>query len=438
MRDATEWGYKNPAFITFTNIKKYNIMRGIKKTRDLFTIEGLEGCNPKLKGRPMSEGRYRLLLSYYTGYSYNDKGTAIPRYKFETLKLYLWREPKTEAQRNHNRETLALARRIRYEKEQQFTEAQRGYRVRPLERMDIWQYFGALEDTADPGKSKYLRYTFRRFHRFITETPRYKLFADTLDAEGVTPEMCLRFAEWLERNSEGTGARQAFGIFSRAVRGLLKRGYIVRNPCEGVRVRKGTPRRKDFLTMDEIRQLIETPTPRGQRYGEVDITRRAFIFTLYTGIRFCDIIKLRYTNVDYNSRLLRFVQSKVAGRSSSDAVAIPLSDYLLTLIGEPEKRFKGGEDMRIFPLFNDDIKRAEGILKGWTRAAGIDKHITWHCGRHSFAVNLLRHGTDIKTAAELLGHSSIEMTEKYLHIVDEDKVRAINTLPTFGNHETIE
>lgn len=68
-------------------------------------------------------------------------------------------------------------------------------------------------------------------------------------------------------------------------------------------------------------------------------------------------------------------------------------------------------------------------LDAWVKAAGIGKHITWHCGRHSFAVNILNGGANIKTIQSLMGHASKEMTEKYLRVVDELKHKAINSLP---------
>ena len=56
---------------------------------------------------------------------------------------------------------------------------------------------------------------------------------------------------------------------------------------------------------------------------------------------------------------------------------------------------------------------------GWKN--GIDKHISWHCARHSFAVNILNNGANIKTFTNLLGHSGLKHTEKYTHAVDELK-----------------
>ncbi len=67
-------------------------------------------------------------------------------------------------------------------------------------------------------------------------------------------------------------------------------------------------------------------------------------------------------------------------------------------------------------------------LLRWVKEAGINKKITWHCARHSFAVNLLNAGADIKTVSSLLGHANIKMTEKYLHVIDSRKQKAINSL----------
>ena len=68
-------------------------------------------------------------------------------------------------------------------------------------------------------------------------------------------------------------------------------------------------------------------------------------------------------------------------------------------------------------------------LRHWVSRAGIDKHITWHCARHSFAVNILTNGANIKVVSELLGHSSLKYTDKYVRAIDTAKQQAINSLP---------
>lgn len=86
------------------------------------------------------------------------------------------------------------------------------------------------------------------------------------------------------------------------------------------------------MSIEEIQMLINTTYP--QQNLEV---RRAFIFCLYTGIRFCDVKDLVFSNVDYSNKLLTFNQKKAQGQSSKSWVTIPLNDGLLQLIGTSEK-----------------------------------------------------------------------------------------------------
>ena len=104
---------------------------------------------------------------------------------------------------------------------------------------------------------------------------------------------------------------------------------------------------------------------------------------------------------------------------------ITLNDGLLSLVGEPPA--DGNKNALIFnpPSYESCCKS----VKRWVKRAGIDKHISWHCARHSFAVNILNNGANIKTVASLLGHSGLKHTEKYTRAVDKLKEEAINSLP---------
>ena len=175
-----------------------------------------------------------------------------------------------------------------------------------------------------------------------------------------------------------------------------------------------------MLSIDEIQQLITT-----HYTGESVNIRRAFIFCLYCGLRWCDVKELTFANVDFSNRLLKFEQAKTKGHSAASNVVIPLNDGLLSLIGKPSA--EGKRDELIFPLPSHNM--CLKALRHWTARAGIEKHITWHCARHSFAVNILNNGANIKTVAALLGHSGLKHTEKYTRAVDSLKEAAINSLP---------
>lgn len=256
----------------------------------------------------------------------------------------------------------------------------------------------------------------QRFKDFLVES--YPILSKSIKPEQMDKQMMKSFVEYLQSKSVGEGAKSYFQRFKKVVKYATDEKVFLRNPCDGVVCRADTKSlTKDILTIEEIQMLAKTP------YQNEEI-RRAFLFCLYAGLRFCDVKDLTYTNVDYSAKRMKFEQSKTKGNSSSSIAIIPLSNTLLTLIGDKPKN----KDVKIF-----DLPSHTGCLKAlrtWVQRAGIDKHITWHCARHSFAVNLLgQYQTDIKTVASLLGHSGLQHTEKYTRAVDSLKEKAVNSLP---------
>lgn len=162
--------------------------------------------------------------------------------------------------------------------------------------------------------------------------------------------------------------------------------------------------RKEVLSREEIQQLLSTD------YSGLNAeVCRAFIFSLYTGVRYCDVCQLRFSNIDYANKLLLFEQLKTKGRSSNSHVEIPLNEGLLSLIGVRPRT-----DELIFNLPSNTM--CLRVLRHWVKRAGIDKHITWHCARHSFATLMLANGVDVKTTASLLGHSGLKHVDKYVRL----------------------
>ena len=218
--------------------------------------------------------------------------------------------------------------------------------------------------------------------------------------------------------SRGGGAASTFARFRKAVRHAVEAGIIDKDPCKGIRFPSGEDSLvKAILGPEETARLLATHYP-----GENEEIRRAFIFSLYTGVRFCDIKALEYRNIDYHNMFISFRQAKTRDRSSRSMVYIPLRADLMKTIGE-----RGRPDQTIFrlPSHTSCLKH----LRKWTRAAGIEKHITWHCARHSFATNILRGGAGVRVIAELLGHSSLKYVEKYTRVADSVKREAVDSLP---------
>lgn len=119
-------------------------------------------------------------------------------------------------------------------------------------------------------------------------------------------------------------------------------------------------------------------------------------------------------------------QSKTGNR-----INFKLQEHLIKMIGKPKD-----EDESIFPLVNEKGEEitnngANFRLRSWMNKFEIDKDITFYCAKHTFAVQLLLHGAKLKVVSELMGHSDIRSTMKYLNYIGELKNKAIDNLPAY-------
>ena len=384
-------------------------------------VESKSKQNPKLVQSELQDGRASLALEYYLGRNetpvLDEDGSHVlytegamkgkPKYKIrhirkrEVLNLYIWLHPRNQQERNQNKNTLALAEKIRFEREQEFLEDREGYRLKKDGENDFIKYF--RKHWENELYSKPVRCTYKtscnRFLKFLETTPRFQRYTSYLRMELITPEMVTAFTDYLKKVAKGEGAHKSYYMFRTVILHAIEEGLMKKNPCKGIVIHRDVNTlKKEILTMEEIKRLAST-----HYEGEDTALKRAFLFCCFTGIRWCDAVSLTYANVDFSARILRFNQQKTEGRSAHSGVTIPLSPALLKLIGNPAQHTSE-------KIFNITCYRTTAItrLQKWVKAAGINKTITWHCARHSFAVNVLGAGANIKTVASLMGHSSIK------------------------------
>ena len=379
--------------------------------------------NPKLKEKALSDGQMSLYLEYYFGYKkvYNeetDKETVKANRQKESLNLYVWASPRTPIERQANKETYELAKKIRNEREQQLKEGKLGYRLSKPKNVNFLDYYQSYIDSYTKKDIRMIKTAFNRFKDFLKE--KYPFYSNSIKPEQLNKDMMIAFVEYLQSKSIGEGARSIYKRFKKVIKYAIEHGIMIKDPCSGIICKADDQTlKKDILSTNEMQKLIASTHDK-----ENPEIRRAFIFCLYTGIRFCDIIELKYKNVDYSNKLLIFEQAKTKGHSTTSGVTIPLNEGMLSLVGKVSADAK---DDFIFHLPSHTM--CLKALRRWTKRAGIDKHITWHCARHSFAVNILNNGANIKTVSSLLGHSGLSHTEKYTRAVDSLKEAAINSLP---------
>lgn len=169
---------------------------------------------------------------------------------------------------------------------------------------------------------------------------------------------------------------------------------------------------RNYLTENELNILAKTPC-------DIPVLKRAALFSALTGLRHCDIQKLRWSEIqkDDNSYRLNFTQQK-----TKNVEYMPISEQAYRLCGTPKD-----SDRLVF----EDLTDAAWIskpLKRWLDAAGITRKITFHCFRHTFATLQLANGTDIYTVSKMLGHTNVKTTQIYAKVVNEKKEQAANAI----------
>lgn len=196
------------------------------------------------------------------------------------------------------------------------------------------------------------------------------------------------------------------------------------NPIEYLKPKErihSKPSNRTFLELDEIRRLAATECV-GDAHG-YDL-KAAFLFSVNVGLRFSDVIKLRLCDFkeDENGTYLDITMQK-----TEEQLYTYVSDYALSLLPKVEDKTK--------PVFRiPSNKTANYWLNEWVKAADIDKHITFHCSRHSCATLLLSNGMGLQNVQAQLGHTSSRTTEVYAKLVNAARKQTANKMDSIMNN----
>lgn len=207
-------------------------------------------------------------------------------------------------------------------------------------------------------------------------------------------------------------ASNYFSTFKTVLKQAFVDGYLTIDLSAKTRRIRKLDTRRETLTLEEINLLVNTECDK-------PIIKQGALFSLLTGLRHCDVKKLRWGELQKvgDKYRLNFTQQKTKG-----VEYMPISEQAYKLCGEP----KHPEQLVFADL--PDITKISPSLKKWIKAAGINRNITFHCFRHTFATLQLTNGTDIYTVSKMLGHTDIKTTQIYAHIVDQKKEAAANAI----------
>lgn len=365
-----------------------------------------------LREKELKDGRISLYLDFYPPVYIAETGKETRR---EFLKIYLYKKPSDQLQKEHNRICKAKADNIRSERELQFINKSFDFTDRLSAKMDFLTYFE--DKVRKRNNSKGNHDNWYGAYKYL------KLYSNGKCAFGdIDERFCEGFKEFLTKvksiKSETVGLAQNsqysyYNKFRAAVKEAFEERLFAVNPILRV---KGIPQgetQREFLTLEELKKLYDQEC-------DSPVLKRAAIFSALTGLRWSDVIKLTWKEVQHSKQdgyFIRFTQQKTQGTET-----LPIPEQAFEQLGERDvpqvKIFKG---LKYSAYTNVQLAR-------WVLSAGITKKITFHCFRHTYATLQLTMGTDIYTVSKMLGHKHLKTTEIYGKVIDKKKIEAANRI----------
>lgn len=370
----------------------------------------------QLRKRKTPAGNISLYLDIYRN----------GRREYEYLKLYLIPEI-TKEDKKKNADTLKYAEAIKAKRIVELINGEFGFKSEYKTNTLFFDYYSSMCEkrfNTPESRGNWGNWYSCLHHLHIYEKRKNITFAE------ITPEWVQGFKDYLEtkaiawisdkreRVKDTKLARNSkvsyFAKLKACINQAFEERIIPTNPCRGIENFKAEEGTRMYLTVDELKKLVDTPC----EYPGVKTT---FLFSCLTGLRRSDILKLTWGEVHQQGNFTRliFKQKKTGGQEYLD-----INTQAAELMGE-----RGKPEEAVFLGYLPTMDCTNKAIQAWVLRAGIDKKITFHCGRHTFAVMMLDLGADIYTVSKLLGHRMLNTTQIYAKVLDKSKQEAVSKIP---------
>lgn len=339
----------------------------------------------RLRKKKLSGGSYSLYLDIYVG----------GQRSYEFLKLYLYPE-QTERDRLANSSTLHLAESIRAEREAEErlrVEESKGSKGRMSAFFEYAKHFSSRS-----GISKARSLTINSVVRQL----RHYAGDDFLTFSDIDRKWVMGFRSFLDKLPYKQNTRHQYMMVLRSMLRCAKEEDLIGDtPFDKTMDIPSEETMPRYLTLDEVQAISDTPCDNEE-------VKRAFLFSCLTGIRFKDIKSVTWGQV---KRFGSYMRITFSSDKKPKPAYINVTEEAIPLLGER------GEDTQLVFGALPDNKTVNSYLKSWGKSAGIQKKITFHMARHTFATLLLSLHVKPTQVQKLLGHQSLYSTLKYAEMI---------------------
>lgn len=358
----------------------------------------------KIRQKELANGNISLYLDIYW------KGER----EYDFLNLYLI-NAKNGIDRDQNNKTMILAEQI---KTQRLVDLQSGkYRMKQARtEVSFIEYFKQLMKDRLNSKGNYGNWDSALKHILAFTKGKDLKLVD------VDETWLMRIKHYLlhdartpfETKLSQNSAHSYFNKIKATLRQAFEEKFINENPAGRIRGIKQAETNREFLTWEEVESITKATC-------ETKKLKEAFLFSIMTGLRWSDIIKMKWSEVRGSKSAGWYIQFQQ--QKTKEHEVLPITKEARNLLGEEQE-----PDERVFYGLKYSTKTNLALAR-WLARAGITRYVTFHCARHTHATLLLSQGVDIYVVSKLLGHKTIKTTEIYAKVSNMKKVEAVNKLP---------
>ena len=281
----------------------------------------------------------------------------------------------------------------------------------PLEKDDIERYGAYLAEEKHASQN-----TVSSYLRDVTQFAEYLRNYEDASLREATGEMVQGYMNWMMgRGKSAASVTRFLASVKSFYQFLVSQGDMAVNPAKGIAAAKVERKYPEILTSKEVELFLEQP----QCVDAKGFRDHAMLELLYaTGIRVSELISLDLEDLNLAAG---FIRCSSRGKER----IIPLYQTAIKALNDYVRNVRhqliaDSEETALFVNMNGERMSRQGfwkIIKHYQEKAGIEKDITPHTLRHSFAVHLLENGADLRSIQEMLGHADISSTQIYTHVV---------------------
>ena len=364
----------------------------------------------KLRIKELSKGRRSFYLDIYKD----------GKRSYEFLKLYLVPETTNASKiQNENTEQAALA--IRNQRELEIIQNKGGLSVSTTGgKLLLVDWLKAYQQQkSELGQSQSRAFSVEDMTKHV------KSFNGKTRLADVDENWCKDFITYLSKAKSRRGkengqtikkstANAYFQILSASLNEAVRKKLIPMNPAKNLSREERKPikaekSKRPYLTIEELKTLMATDC----KTPEI---KRAFLFACFTGLRISDIRNLQWSNITKDNGVYRMA---ITMQKTREPLTMKLNKKAVELL---PKEGNG----TVFPL---PVKTTiDYAIKSWVKKAGINKNVSFHISRHTFATMELTLGVDLYVVSKLLGHANVGTTQIYAEIINQRRDEAVDLI----------